>query len=196
MQPKEHTKREPLQLPTEVIAELVIEAGEAMYGKFWKAQLSMAVGYAQTRSSLRRWISGETPISIYVITDLSHLLTQKHEKVSLIIKRLDVQLQEQLTYPVVGHFEKKRNKENLQLLEEVGLLLFGDMWEKALADGIGYSRWGVRAWKIGKRNTPHHLPWLLMRFLELRHQQIENSMRNINSAIDKHREVLMQSPAE
>lgn len=78
---------------------------------------------------------------------------------------------------------RKKNRENLQHLESIGLLLFGVMWEKALATQIGYSRWGIGAWKKGKRNTLHHLPWLLMRVVQQRASTIKAVRSRLKHAL-------------
>lgn len=157
----------------DIMAPLIIEAGEALYGEIWRVQLSTALGYASTCSTLRRWIDGETPVPAPIPRQIHTLLVQADEALTSLITKIDGQLSNQLSQPIDGHFETTKNRENLENLEAAGLLLFGDMWEKALATSLGYSRWGIRAWKIGKRFTPHELPWLLIRVLRQRSERVK-----------------------
>lgn len=173
----------PTQTLNELRAEIIAEAGEALYGHFWRVQLSTALGYASTCSTLRRWLDGETPVPKAIPGAIHVLLTRSERELTTLIAKIDVQLAEQLEKPIEGHFETTRNRENLKNLETAGLLLFGEMWEKALATSLGYSRWGVRAWKIGKRHTPHELPWLLRRVLHQRSGVVRSLLPRIEQLL-------------
>lgn len=53
-----HSKHPPSPISHIITSALIKDAGLALYGDFWHVQLSAALGYASTCSSLRRWIDG------------------------------------------------------------------------------------------------------------------------------------------
>lgn len=171
--------------PCAETVEMLTRSGEALHGEFWRGRLSEALGYASTRSSLRRWLDGETPLPKSVPSKLSAVLFEASEKITPILHRIEAQLESQKGRPISGKFEESMNAENLKNLEEVGLLIFGENWEKALATSIGYSRWGVRDWKRKKRNTPDVLPWLLFRFLRHRLDMIDSAKESVENYLSK-----------
>lgn len=71
--------------------EIVIKAGQALYGERWQTDLSRDLGFSDGRR-IRQWMSGDRPIPDSIYDDLSKLLEERqliiNEVVSIVNKKI------------------------------------------------------------------------------------------------------------
>lgn len=67
------------------IHQLLIDAGEALYGSRWQSELARDLEVSVR--TMQRWVSGEQPVPRGVPTDLMRLLAERAEAMDDLIER-------------------------------------------------------------------------------------------------------------
>lgn len=175
VQPMHKRVRDDQDKHTILIQEFT-KTGLLLFGDNWKGPLSVALGYAASRSSVRRWLSGEFPFP-------ANLREQLH---GLLLERLPVldALLAQLHRPLPNRGHKEINRLQTLEMNDIGRILYGKLWKKTLSEKLSYcrspitepdyhenySRWGTFAWREGKRAFPVTIrPQLAGLLLQRRH---------------------------
>ena len=60
-------------------ADFIVAAGRALYGERWQAPLARDLGVSHR--TVRRWVSGESPMPEGVEADLRALLAEREQKI-------------------------------------------------------------------------------------------------------------------
>lgn len=68
------------------MSRLLVECGEALYGQQWQSALARDIGVADR--TVRRWVSGATPVPSGVYVDLLRLVTERHAVLGALADRL------------------------------------------------------------------------------------------------------------